>query len=53
MRERPTWQKERGPRHGNNRKWISRLKWLGRKRSRSRAKRNIEDNIQNYLMYLK
>ncbi len=33
---RPFWQEERGERHGNNRKWIAKQKWIERKRNRKR-----------------
>ena len=35
-KSRPPWQEERGPRHGNNRHWIARIKKVERKRRRKR-----------------
>jgi hypothetical protein len=40
-RQGKVWQQERGPRHGNNRKWIARIKKVERKRRRTREKKNL------------
>ena len=32
--DRPKWQKDRGARYGNNRKYMAKLKWKQRKKQR-------------------
>jgi hypothetical protein len=47
--ERPLHQQERGPRHGNNRKWKARMKWKTRKRNRQMVKndeRKLGTNVK-------
>jgi hypothetical protein len=40
---RPKWQEERGPRYGNKRKFLSRIKWIGRKRCRQKEKEYFKE----------
>lgn len=42
-KRRGEWQEERGPRHGNNRKWKAKEKWRDRKRSRREKWDYIDD----------
>lgn len=46
--DRPFWQKDRGERHGNNRRWKSKEKWSSRKLSRKREKRIWKDYESEY-----
>lgn len=41
--DRPEWQQERGERHGNNRKWKAKEKWIERKRDRKRNRFDLDE----------
>lgn len=40
--DRPDWQRERGERHGNNRKWKAKEKWMARKKDRRTYNETID-----------
>ncbi len=43
--DRPDWQKDRGERYGNNRKWKAKEKWLVRKKDRREHEEKYEISI--------
>jgi hypothetical protein len=47
-KERPEWQENRGPRHGNNRKLIAKRKWRHRKDERVTWKRETSKEVDNW-----
>jgi hypothetical protein len=40
--DRPDWQKDRGERYGNNRRWKAKEKWLARKKDRRTYNEDID-----------